>query len=171
MEGKSHPLRMCGLKYKSKDDAWSARPSHIPYGCVDWNKEQPNLKNFKQQSHPLRMCGLKYLHKDRKDTLSYVTSLTDVWIEIFVKSTKLVTPGCHIPYGCVDWNFIYGILLFLIGEVTSLTDVWIEINWKWIKMCNQTSHIPYGCVDWNICWIKVYPSKSRSHPLRMCGLK
>ena len=97
----SLPLRKCGLKSGS---GWG--------------------KSSETSSLPLRKCGLKYCGNARSVKEDLVTSLAEVWIEIW--DTFDESP----PY-----------------KVTSLAEVWIEIimtaSWK----IQVLSHFPCGSVD------------------------
>ena len=78
-----------------------------------------------------------------------VTSLAEVWIEIYYVLTGLDEVQCHFPCGSVDWNYdddVKGHMIsfrhfpcgsvdwnvingnkYKVVEVTSLAEVWIEI--------------------------------------------
>ena len=164
----SLPLRKCGLK---SCICWpiSVPSCHFPCGSVDWNMAFCASSDLTNRSLPLRKCGLKWLKMFCTFVLCWVTSLAEVWIEIWssVKSRR-------------------------VQGVTSLAEVWIEITllrgWRNderslpLRKCGLkcpfettlygvTSHFPCGSVDWNIFNNLRQKIKNLSLPLRKCGLK
>ena len=101
--GESLPSRKCGLK--SVRNCW-----------VWWNI----------QSLPSRKCGLKFVVRTDKHPAWSVTSLAEVWIEIYIAWMCY----CKFP-------------------VTSLAEVWIEIIWLQPICIYSLGHFPRGSVDWN----------------------
>ena len=97
----SLPLRKCGLKF--------VRSSN--YGAMI-----PSL--------PLRKCGLKLPGDAGILRTGYVTSLAEVWIEIYDTGSN-----------------------FGSGFVTSLAEVWIEITLSKGGRNDEGSHFPCGSVD------------------------
>ena len=120
----SLPLRKCGLKlnwpqilhfgichFPCGSVDWniilfvviSGFPRHFPCGSVDWNIQKLKILNY-----------------------SFVTSLAEVWIEIWYLWLYVHGLPRHFPCGSVDWNRCIS------GDnpvmyVTSLAEVWIEI--------------------------------------------
>ena len=77
-----------------------------------------------------------------------VTSLAEVWIEMYLPHTPLPSEHRHFPRGSVDWNTKASMIG--VGEaVTSFAEVWIEI---YIEPAINIlySHFPRGSVDWNL---------------------
>ena len=91
-----------------------------------------------RRSLPLRKCGLKCCEPHPLLSTQHVTSLAEVWIEIFLmRSEKLA------------------------HSVTSLAEVWIEILNKNVTAPIAAGHFPCGSVDWNIFrLLSRYPSHS-----------
>ena len=76
----SLPLRKCGLKWWMQDKD-RKELSHFPCGSVDWN-----------------LCG-------KNAPVHYaVTSLAEVWIEIYIYCDSTFPWHGHFPCGSVDWN-------------------------------------------------------------------
>ena len=76
------------------------------------------------QSLPLRKCGLKLPGDAGILRTGYVTSLAEVWIEIYDTGSN-----------------------FGSGFVTSLAEVWIEITLSKGWRNDEPSHFPCGSVD------------------------
>ena len=121
----SLPLWKCGLKlivfFGNQTDL-----RHFPCGSVDWNISTGDTYICCIQSLPLWKCGLKWCRHVQyaHDVLSLplwkcglksrwnnqwwrrntVTSLVEVWIEIFHHNTKGNVWKSHFPCGSVDWN-------------------------------------------------------------------
>ena len=103
--------------------------------------------HLSRTSLPLRKCGLKCQHPFSFIQICRVTSLAEVWIEIWyfhpAMHTDLSLPlrKCGLKYdrneGCNQW-----------GQVTSLAEVWIEMPSPYITS-SPRSHFPCGSVDWN----------------------
>ena len=78
----SLPSRKCGLKSELGLKQHTPH-GHFPRGSVDWNTKAPFSDLFRHPSLPSRKCGLKYGYISRCRERKVVTSLAEVWIEIW----------------------------------------------------------------------------------------
>ena len=116
----------------------------------------------------MRKCGLKYIYNVCPKVRQHVTSLAEVWIEIFcigitvqdcmVTSLAEVwieivllckgNPGMSVTSLAEVWIEICSDPVLHTDEsVTSLAEVWIEIRTIWRNGASKTSHFPCGSVD------------------------
>ena len=144
----SLPSRKCGLKLNAQSMSGLGQ-CHFPRGSVDWN----NVANC-----PLTNTG-------------FVTSLAEVWIEIFVSVGETMLRTGHFPRGSVDWNrnglkmkrkkkshFPRGsvdwnvtlVIVRPLSDVTSLVEVWIEIYiyYRWYRNCSSHWQVAKRLRSW-----------------------
>ena len=121
---------------------------HFPCGSVDWNLLHSFYFNYSILSLPLRKCGLKFsdkplsfspvlslplrkcgLKSSRTELLrqvGLVTSLAEVWIEIYMKEKLWSTPW-SLPLRKCGLKSPLLMCWVISVLVTSLAEVWIEI--------------------------------------------
>ena len=120
----SLPLRKCGLKYESLF-CFLLFPCHFPCGSVDWN-----------------FCLVF------NDNIFYVTSLAEVWIEIFLLHHN-TCQTVSLPLRKCGLKSLICISIIIFILVTSLAEVWIEICYIHFHHSGMQRHFPCGSVDWN----------------------
>ena len=121
----SHPSWVCGLKLLRLQNI-SCRLLVTPFVGV-WIETYRQKNMWKTDtSHPSWVCGLKQCCRPWAKMVTTVTPFVGVWIETMNIRTVISILCRHTLRGCVDWNILRNVTLFLLE-----------------------SHTLRGCVDWN----------------------
>ena len=121
---------------------------HFPCGSVDWNSTGRKDRLLCWSSLPLRKCGLKFLLLWVISIWLTVTSLAEVWIEIF-NIYSLRFGDLSLPLRKCGLKYLSNIFDDRNLLVTSLAEVWIEIPVLSHNDAASSRHFPCGSVDWN----------------------
>ena len=148
----SLPLRKCGLKYYDVLEELELT-GHFPCGSVDWNIQQL-LDSYHPKCHfPCGSVDWNLLTKKEEPKLLLVTSLAEVWIEIFLSHHHCHRLFRHFPCGSVDWNTVsVSPYIRLFGHFPCGS-----VDWNFstgLDGADGVSHFPCGSVDWNLQIIK-----------------
>ena len=165
--GKSLPLRKCGLKSQSMVLHCTCK-SHFPCGSVDWNTTA-TMKKYLTQVTSLAEVWIEIFVCFLFLIWITVTSLAEVWIEIVAELDEplgvmsLPLRKCGLKFQAVAIACAY-ISHFPCGSV----------DWNFstgLDGADGVSHFPCGSVDWNAAWNPLFCLWISSLPLRKCGLK
>ena len=124
-KAQSLPLWKCGLKSRQWQRIKMRRKSHFPCGSVDWNRTR-DISIKKMYVTSLVEVWIEIWDRAHHLKIILVTSLVEVWIEIAIFWNAKETRNKSLPlWKCGLKSGEYSISAE--GDVTSLVEVWIEI--------------------------------------------
>ena len=147
MMTKSLPLRKCGLKL-TDEQRKVLEECHFPCGSVDWNVPCKYYYSLIFCHFPCGSVDWNFYKCVAAFSGKLVTSLAEVWIEIFPYNYGQSLRFRHFPCGSVDWNYISTEMLYYTQSSLPLR----KCGLKWSGSAG-------------------YPPRDPSLPLRKCGLK
>ena len=121
----SLPLRKCGLKFDGKILKMLPGQS-LPLRKCGLKSLSYVWELYAGVSLPLRKCGLKSSRTELLRQVGLVTSLAEVWIEIYMKEKLWSTPW-SLPLRKCGLKSPLLMCWVISVLVTSLAEVWIEI--------------------------------------------